>query len=229
MRVLTRPRSGFSFPCFSFVVSLCLFLPNLVAESASQSFSFAVEENAQAGTKLGQFPAEDLQGGKLTYQLLPDLPTGLVPRMWLDASGLSVAEKRWEDKSGKGNHASMQGSAQGYPVVVRDVQNGHSVMRYFGWGDVEERAGAWKTSDWFGNFISYEKGWLYHVRLGWLYSSPASESSVWLWKDNFGWLWTKEEVYPYMWSDQTGNWMYIYPGEIGEPLKIFDYSTQSYQ
>jgi len=97
------------------------------------------------------------------------------------------------------------------------------------WGEVQERAGGWKTSGWFGRFISYEKGWLYHARLGWLYSSPASESSVWLWKEKRGWLWTKEEVYPYMWSDQTGNWMYIYPGEIGEPLKIFDYSTQSYQ
>jgi len=97
------------------------------------------------------------------------------------------------------------------------------------WGEVQERAGGWKTSGWFGSFISYEKGWLYHARLGWLYSSPASESSVWLWKEKRGWLWTKEEVYPYMWSDQTGNWMYIYPGEIGEPLKIFDYSTQSYQ
>jgi hypothetical protein len=97
------------------------------------------------------------------------------------------------------------------------------------WGKVAERAGGWKTSDWFGNFMSYEKGWLYHARLGWLYSSPVSESSVWLWKDKRGWLWTKEEVYPYMWSDQTGNWIYIYPGEIGEPLKFFDYSTQSYR
>jgi hypothetical protein len=97
------------------------------------------------------------------------------------------------------------------------------------WGEVQERTGGWQTSDWFGTFKYYEKGWLYHVRLGWLYSSPASESSVWLWKDNRGWLWTKEEVYPYMWSDQTGNWIYIYPGKAGEALKIFDYSTQSYK
>jgi surface protein len=97
------------------------------------------------------------------------------------------------------------------------------------WGTVGEIAGEWQTSDWFGTFKYYEKGWLYHVSLGWLYSSPASESSVWLWKDNRGWLWTKEEVYPYMWSDQTGNWIYIYPGKAGEALKIFDYSTQSYR
>ena len=97
------------------------------------------------------------------------------------------------------------------------------------WGDVDELEGGWQTSDWFGTFRYYEQGWLYHGRLGWLYSSPAGESSVWLWKDNRGWLWTKEEVYPYMWSDQTGNWIYIYPGKAGEVLKIFDYSTQSYK
>jgi hypothetical protein len=97
------------------------------------------------------------------------------------------------------------------------------------WGDVEERAGAWKTSDWFGNFISYEKGWLYHVRLGWLYSSPASESSVWLWKENFGWVWTKQGVWPYLWSDQTGAWLYLYPGKVGESAKFYDYSIMDYR
>jgi hypothetical protein len=97
------------------------------------------------------------------------------------------------------------------------------------WGDVDELEGGWQTSDWFGTFRYYEQGWLYHGRLGWLYSSSASESSVWLWKDNRGWLWTKEDIYPYMWSDQTGNWIYIYPGKAGEALKIFDYSTQSYK
>ena len=61
------------------MVSLCQVLPNLWAQGDPQSLSFAIEENAQAGTKVGQFPAEDLQGGKLTYQLLPDLPAGLVP------------------------------------------------------------------------------------------------------------------------------------------------------
>jgi hypothetical protein len=97
------------------------------------------------------------------------------------------------------------------------------------WGDVEERAGAWKTSDWFGNFISYAEGWLYHVRLGWLYSSPASESSVWLWKENFGWVWTKQGVWPYLWSDQTGAWLYLYPGKVGESAKFYDYSIMDYR
>jgi hypothetical protein len=97
------------------------------------------------------------------------------------------------------------------------------------WGDVLERPGGWKTSGWFGNFMSYEKGWLYHARLGWLYSSPASESSVWLWKENFGWLWTKEDAWPYLWSHQSGGWLYLYPGKVEETPRFYDYSSESYR
>jgi len=97
------------------------------------------------------------------------------------------------------------------------------------WGEVQERAGGWKTSDWFGNFISYEKGWLYHARLGWLYSSAASEGSVWLWKQNFGWLWTKEDAWPYLWSHQSGGWLYLYPGKVEETPRFYDYSSESYR
>ena len=97
------------------------------------------------------------------------------------------------------------------------------------WGEVQERTGGWKTSDWFGNFISYEKGWLYHLSLGWLYSSPASESSVWLWKDNRGWLWTKEELWPYLWSENTANWLYLVPGKAGEPSKFYDFTIEAYR
>ena len=54
------------------------------------------------------------------------------------------------------------------------------------WGEVEEGAGGWLTADWFGTFKYYELGWLYHARLGWLYSSPAKENSVWLWREDPG-------------------------------------------
>ena len=97
------------------------------------------------------------------------------------------------------------------------------------WGTVEEMAGGWKTSDWFGTFRYYEQGWLYHARLGWLYSSPAKENSVWLWKEDKGWLWTKGNIWPYLWWHRTGNWLYLVPGKEGEPVRLFDYSTQSYQ
>ena len=97
------------------------------------------------------------------------------------------------------------------------------------WGEVAEGAGGWLASDWFGTFKYYEQGWLYHARLGWLYSSPASESSVWLWKENFGWLWTKEDTWPYLWSHQSGGWLYLVPSKPGERIRFYDYSSDSYR
>ena len=97
------------------------------------------------------------------------------------------------------------------------------------WGEVAEGAGGWLTSDWFGTFKYYEQGWLYHARLGWLYSSPAREKSVWLWRAGQGWFWTKEGVWPYLWSDKTGNWLYFVPSKHGEPIRFYDYSTESYR
>ncbi|MDC3283745.1 cadherin domain-containing protein, partial [Opitutales bacterium] len=97
------------------------------------------------------------------------------------------------------------------------------------WGEVAEGAGGWLASDWFGTFKYYEQGWLYHARLGWLYSSPAKENSVWLWRENQGWLWTKEDAWPYLWSHQSGGWLYLYPGKIEETPRFYDYSTEIYR
>ncbi|MEK9773127.1 MAG: cadherin domain-containing protein, partial [Opitutae bacterium] len=97
------------------------------------------------------------------------------------------------------------------------------------WGEVAEGAGGWLSSDWFGTFKYYEQGWLYHARLGWLYSSPVSENSVWLWKEDRGWLWTKPSLWPYFWWDSTQNWLYLNPSKPGEPIRFYDYSTESYR
>ena len=92
------------------------------------------------------------------------------------------------------------------------------------WGSTEELSGGWKNSSWFGPFRPYEGGWLYHARLGWLYTSGSEEVSVWLWQEENGWLWTKEGVWPYLWSNHTSDWLYLYPGEPGGEMKFFDAS-----
>jgi hypothetical protein len=92
------------------------------------------------------------------------------------------------------------------------------------WSTTEELSGGWKNSSWFGIFRSYEGGWLYHARLGWLYAEGTEEASVWLWQEESGWLWTKEGVWPYLWSNNTSGWLYLYPGEPGDEVKFYDAS-----
>ena len=92
------------------------------------------------------------------------------------------------------------------------------------WGNIEELAGGWKKSHWFGTFRANENGWIYHARLGWLYTSNLDDGSVWLWKEQKGWLWTQEDVWPYLWSNSTGSWVYLYPGLPGSTPQFFDFN-----
>jgi surface protein len=97
----------------------------------------------------------------------------------------------------------------------------------FWWGEGEELPGGWLNSSWFGTFKSYGYDWIYHGSMGWLYTSPVEEEGVWLWKDGMGWLWTREGVWPYLWSHQHGDWIYLPPGRA-EPI-FYDYSIQGYE
>ena len=95
------------------------------------------------------------------------------------------------------------------------------------WGEISEEHGEWKTSTWFGHFIYYEKGWLYHAKLGWLYSSSDENGGVWLWDRNQGWLWTKEDVWPYLYKHQTNSWLYFTTSQNAKPI-FYDYQTGTY-
>ena len=95
------------------------------------------------------------------------------------------------------------------------------------WGEGEELPGGWLNSSWFGTFKSYGYDWIYHGSMGWLYTSPVEEDGVWLWKDGMGWLWTREGVWPYLWSHEHGDWIYLPPGRA-EPI-FYDYSEQRYE
>ena len=97
------------------------------------------------------------------------------------------------------------------------------------WGKVEEREGGWLQSPWFGDFKYYDHGWLFHSSLQWLFSSPVDGDGVWLWKDGMNWLWTGENIWPYMWSDDLGNWIYLPAGKPGAHSIYYDYSSPGYR
>ena len=51
-------------------------------------------------------------------------------------------------------------------------------------------SGGWgNTLSWFGTFRPYENGWIYHLKLGWVFVHPEETSGLWLWKkiwDGYG-------------------------------------------
>jgi hypothetical protein len=86
------------------------------------------------------------------------------------------------------------------------------------WADALVQGGGWKTLPWFGTFRPYENGWIYHLKLGWVFVHPEETSGLWLWKKNMGWIWTKESVYPYFWKNHDGSWQYLVGSINSSPI-----------
>jgi hypothetical protein len=93
------------------------------------------------------------------------------------------------------------------------------------WFGAEELDAGWK-SNWIGVFLPQPNGWAYHADLGWAYISPDSDGGIWFWVEDNGWHWTREGIWPFMWSNNTSDWMYLM--KSGSRTFIYDYSTESF-
>ena len=85
----------------------------------------------------------------------------------------------------------------------------------------------WWNSWWFGIYFRGDNGWWYHEGLGWIYVSGSHGEGLWLWKDGLGWVWTRETVYPFLYSYEKGSWYYFY-GELDQRRLLYDYAEKSW-
>jgi hypothetical protein len=92
--------------------------------------------------------------------------------------------------------------------------------------EVKKFQGGWHTSEWFGSFRPYDNGWLFHETLYWVYTQPDLSGGLWLWLEGYGWLWTKEEVWPYLWKHENKEWLYLIKNFDGIPM-FYNYSQKS--
>ncbi|MAK46671.1 MAG: hypothetical protein CMI24_05385 [Opitutae bacterium] len=81
----------------------------------------------------------------------------------------------------------------------------------------------WVSSDWFGSYKPYENQWAYHFELGWIFLPNKQKGGIWLWRESHGWLWTKKGIWPFLWRNDTGNWIYLLPTK-GKKVSFYDYS-----
>jgi hypothetical protein len=94
------------------------------------------------------------------------------------------------------------------------------------WNDAKESAGGWRESDWFGTFIPYDNGWLYHVDFGWLYVVQDGASGLWAWKKDSGWHWTSQGTFPHLYRNDTKSWLYFLTSKEGKPY-FYNHATGS--
>ena len=87
-----------------------------------------------------------------------------------------------------------------------------------------ELAGGWRQSSWFGLYLDHGNGWIYHQVHGWLYMVHDGKTGIWAWSENRGWVWSKKEIYPFLYQSNIGNWIYALPTSNGKPYYL-NYST----
>ena len=80
---------------------------------------------------------------------------------------------------------------------------------YSSWEDAERMENGWINSSWFGTFIPFNNGWIYHSNLGWLFSQPDTSQGMWIWFGPENWLWTQRFVYPYFFKWENKEWIYL--------------------
>ena len=79
---------------------------------------------------------------------------------------------------------------------------------YSSWEDAERMDNGWINSSWFGAFLPFNNGWMYHSNLGWVFSRSDTSQGIWLWFGPENWFWTQRLVYPYFFKWENKEWMY---------------------
>ena len=80
----------------------------------------------------------------------------------------------------------------------------------------------WLTDSWIGELMPFENQWAFHLHLQWIYLQSDGNGGFWIWKEENGWIWTNRKSWPFLWSNETGNWLYFIPLDSG--YIFYDYS-----
>lgn len=88
----------------------------------------------------------------------------------------------------------------------------------------------WLELDWFGAFFTLNNGWNFNIAHGWFYSGSTNGESFWAWQDNqLGWWWSAHGVYPYIYSYNLEQWIYVsVPESNNEQLTYYDYGLEDW-
>jgi VCBS repeat-containing protein len=86
----------------------------------------------------------------------------------------------------------------------------------------------WWTSAWFGSFYLSSNGWVMHMELGMVFPKQNPNAGLWLWKEGFGWLWTDKGVYPFLYNNTGGGWLYFTAQNQGTGL-LYDYQLKKWK
>ena len=113
---------------------------------------------------------------------------------------------------------SLRASAHGFQATffirLKPGESASSALAYAGLppalsDSTDLGQSGWMRSPWFGSYFRGTENWLHHEGHGWLYSAPAHGQSLWLWNPKQRWLWTSPAIYPHIYRNKDGTWLYF--------------------
>ena len=86
----------------------------------------------------------------------------------------------------------------------------------------------WWTSSWFGDFQVLFNGWVRHKGFGLIFPTESSTTGLWFWKEGFGWLWTDEEFYPFLYKN-NGEGLLRFSGQHEGKGLLYDHQQKEWR
>ena len=121
-------------------------------------------------------------------------------------------------------YARLETNYNGKSLISLSTQFHTPPLIIYWWDSIPAQNNAgWHQSEWLGSFLPHKSGWIYHQTIGWLYAHPGSEEDFWFWSQQYRWIWTKQGIYPFLYRNNTANWLYILGVKDGKAV-IHDYS-----
>ena len=88
----------------------------------------------------------------------------------------------------------------------------------------------WIESEWIGLMMPFASGWNYNLQLGWIWALPKSEDSVWIYRFHLGWLWTSISSYPFFFSNDKKDWLFLrIESSSVASWQFYDYSSKQWE
>jgi iron(II)-dependent oxidoreductase len=104
----------------------------------------------------------------------------------------------------------------------------HPLVELGPWAGAWDLGQGWRWMDWFGYFAAGPEPWIYHAEHAWMYAVGTSAASLWLWTPDLGWLWTADEVYPFLYSAARQTWLF-YAKDSRGPRWFFNWAAQRWE
>ena len=111
------------------------------------------------------------------------------------------------------------------------VDYGGSLYRFRevqSWPAALDVGGGWRWLPWFGYFFDFANGWIWHLQHGWMFASGSQTSAIWFYTPDMGWLWSNDQVYPYLWRAAESTWLWYLRGSSA-PRWFFNYGAGSWE